>query len=147
MGAIRDVLIGVLVVIASLFVLFVFSPMARTSRSFARIEQEARQVITAAELQTWGTNLVAHEPPGHVSMENLGTNFPSQLTGVFRHPPFIVIYEALTNDNGHVEAGWVSINWGSGFLGHCGFEIGPTNFDGRSGGDKWADGVYFFRGR
>ena len=140
-------MIGILVVIALLFVLFVFSPMAVTSRSFNRIEKKARKVITAAEIQTWGTNLVAHQPPGHVSLENLGTNFPSQLTDVFRHSPFIVIHEAVTNDTEVIEAGWVSIIWGSGFLGHCGFEIGSTNFDGRSAGDKWADGVYFFRGR
>jgi hypothetical protein len=38
----------------------------------------------------------------------------------------------------------VSLIWGSGFLGHRGFIIGPTNFE-MVGASSWGLGVYFIK--
>ena len=51
----------------------------------------------------------------------------------------IFIHAATTNSPGSV-----MLMWGGGFIGHCGFEIGPTNFISYRDGHKWKDGVYFW---
>jgi hypothetical protein len=133
-----------LVVIA--VVLFVW-PAYRLFRSFDLLEQNAKAKITGTELQTWATNLLANHPPGHTTVAKLGTNFPQQLLGLYRHPPYVFIYESGTNQLGDVDPGWVRLVWGSGFMGHCGFEVGPAEFKSRRPGNMWQQGVYFYRNR
>ena len=114
--------------------------------SFDRIEQKAKRRITAPELQAWATNLMAQQPPGqhHYRVEALGTNFPKQLLGLWKHPPRVIIYNL-----GPGRVNWVRITWGSGLLGHCGFNIGATNSllysINRKNSHEWSDGVYFYK--
>jgi hypothetical protein len=131
-------------VVAIVVVLFVW-PAYRLFRSFELLEQNARAKITGTELQSWATNLLAHHPPGYTTVERLGTNFPRQLIGLYRHQPSILIYESTTNKDDSVNPGWVRVVWGSGFMGHTGFEIGPTNFRGYKRGNEWQEGVYFYK--
>ena len=127
-----------------LLVSFVIWPIVSVTWSFDHIEQKARKRVTAAELQSWATNLIAQQPPGSIPVDSVETNLPNGLRGIYRRNPSIVIYEAQTN-SGEVLPGWVSLVWGGGMIGHCGFEIGPTNFIGWRGKSKWDDGVYFWK--
>lgn len=111
---------------------------------FDHLEQNARKVITAAELQAWATNLIAMHPTNNwVSFRasELGTNFPQQLRQL---APRVGPHVEVCRWEDTNEPPWVRVWWGSGFLGHAGFEIGPTNFD-RGRGHPWASGVYFFK--
>lgn len=112
---------------------------------FDHLEQNAKRRITAPQLQSWATSLLAQHPPGHAKVADLGTNFPRQLLGLYHRPPGIIIYESRTNDSGLEMPAYVRLTWGGGFIGHCGFEIGPTNFFSYVRGTKWSDGVYFWR--
>jgi hypothetical protein len=111
---------------------------------FDHLECNARRVITGPELQRWATNLLAHPPESTYSsirMSQLGTNFPERLRGLApKLGPHVFLYEA----EGTNSPAWVMIGWGSGFLGHCGFEIGPTNFVSRRPSRAWQPGVYFW---
>lgn len=107
---------------------------------FGRIEHNAKKGTTPEALQMWATNLIAKYPEGgHVRLSELGTNFPVGLIDVApRFGPSVFVFEA----HGEDYPGSVRIVWGSGFMGHVGFEIGPTNFVGR--GHPWTAGVYFW---
>jgi hypothetical protein len=73
-------------------------------------------------------------------VSELGTNFPAQLLALYRHPPYIQVQEANTNSPASV-----FLMWGGGFIGHCGFEIGATNFvSHRANARAWQPGVYFW---
>ena len=109
--------------------------------AFDRIEQRSKKVITAAELQAWATNLLAqYTTNAQPKVSELGTNFPPQLSGIYRNPPYIQINEESTN-----YPACVFLTWGGGVIGHCGFEIGPTNFVSyRRNARAWQAGVYFW---
>jgi hypothetical protein len=111
---------------------------------FDHLERNARKVIAGAELQTWATNLLAHPPESpysSISMSQLGTNFPVRLRGLApKLGPHVFLYEP----DGTNSPGSVLVGWGSGFLGHCGFEIGPTNFVSGRRAHAWQPGVYFW---
>ena len=113
--------------------------------SFDHLEQHAKRRITGLELQLWATNLIAHHSAGLVKVSELGTNFPQQLLGLYHRPPDIMIYEPLTNDLGQIQPAFVTLFWGCGMIGHCGFEIGPTNFSGYRATKAWQGGVYFWK--
>jgi len=110
---------------------------------FDHLEQNARKVITAAELQQWATNFLAQYPPDGTNVVGFrtgGTNFPPQLRGLApKLGPFISTYPA----DGTNWPAWVGLRWGSGFLGSHGFEIGPTNFVSPRPSRTWAPGVYY----
>ena len=113
---------------------------------FDHLEANARNVVTASELQSWATNLLTVNPEGtNLVQSNWGTNFPRQL---FRLCPKVglgvCVYPAW-EANGEKGPGWVRVMWGSGYLGASGFEVGPTNFVSTQPGRAWAPGVYFFR--
>jgi len=132
------VTIGILLVIGFLFVWF--SPTCRIITSFDNFERNARKVITGPELAAWGNGLLQKYPTNTtLRLRDLGTNFPPQLRTLVATElgPRIVVYEPLTN-----QPPWVMVYWGSGFLGHCGFEIGSTNFTGSLAHHRWQDGVY-----
>jgi hypothetical protein len=110
--------------------------------SFDHIEQHAKKVITAAELQAWATNLLTRYPTNSTPrVSELGTNFPPQLLGLYRHSPYVQISEEESTNN----PACVYLMWGGGMIGHCGFEIGETNFVSyRSHARAWQPGVYFW---
>ena len=138
--------ITVLCYLAAIALLFgMIWPTCRVFRSFDNLERNARKVITATQLQTWATNLIAKPPTNNTPrVSQLGTNFPQQLLGLYHNPPSIVIYEGATN-NDWVQPSWILLYWGGGVIGHCGFEIGPTNFISLKPKSKqWQPGVYFF---
>jgi hypothetical protein len=126
-------------------VCLLFLPTCRVVWQFDHLEQHAKKVITAAELQAWATNLLSRY--GTNAMDSfypakLGTNFPGKLLKLYHNPPYIVVYgQGVGGDVPHVV-----LVWGGGFIGHAGFEIGPTNFPGLRGTNAWAPGVYFFTG-
>jgi hypothetical protein len=119
-----------------------FSPNCRIARSFDNFERNARKVITGPELAAWGNGILAQYPTNAtVHLRDLGTNFPPQLRKLAPElgPSIDVFRPDDTN-----AAPWVLVFWGSGFLGHCGFEIGPSNFTGDRAHHRWQDGVYSF---
>ena len=131
--------VGALLLICLAFVWF--SPSCRVIRSFDNFERNARKAISGAELAAWGNRVLAQYPTNaYPRVADLGTNFPAQLLKLApKLGPRLVVYEADTNS-----PGWVMVYWGSGFLGHCGFEVGPTNFTGSKAHDRWYPGVYFW---
>lgn len=139
------IIITIILVLAVLFFGYVW-PTFRLFRSFDHIEQNAQRRITARELQAWATNLLAQHPSGRIRVSALGTNFPKELLGLWKLPPDIFVNESRTNNAGTVDPGWVQLIWGSPMVGHCGFEIGPTNFTAfKSRRHAWSDGVYFYK--
>jgi len=107
---------------------------------YRHLEQNAKKVITGAELQMWATNLLNSYPPTNgwfvLSHSELGTNIPPQLLGLCpRLGPSLGLY--LDNKPRSLR-----LFWSSGILGASGFEVGPPNFVGN--GQKWQPGVYFF---
>ena len=121
-----------------------FYPSRRVIWQFDHLESNAKKILTASELQTWATNLLARYPSNATASmwsSELGTNFPNKLLKLYHAPPSIFIFGST--------ADWpvphLSITWGGGFIGHTGFEIGPTNFPGWRGTNTWAPGVYFFK--
>ena len=122
-------------------------PTWQLYRSFDRIEEKLKARITPEEIRRWGTNVLEENRSGFASYEELPTNMPDSLLRVFKHPPYVVINESPTNENGQVKHRWLTVWWGSGLLGHCGLEIGSTNFLGARVGDEWAGGVYFWKDR
>jgi hypothetical protein len=142
-GAIRLILLTFFVAVFVIVAGWVW-PTCRTIWKFDHIEGKARKRVTAAELQMWATNLLANPPTGRVTVASLGTNFPAGLRGLWRYDPSVVLNQTRTND-GEPMPGWVHLMWGSGMLGHCGFEIGPTNFLGNRGTSVWSAGVYFWK--
>src|SRR5438105_256253 len=109
---------------------------------FDHLEQNARKVITARQLQTWGTNLLAeYRIETNFSVSQLGTNFPQQLRGLApRLGPLVFVH--VYDDTNYPS--YVHVYWGSGFLGAAGVYIGSTNLV-MSGSTAWQPGVYFYR--
>ena len=138
--------LGALGALAAMFV-----PMFWTFWTFDHIEQRARRRMTGAELQRWATNLLAVQRPYfHDRADAMGTNFPRPLLGLYRLEPLVSTFPATTNEDTSlrqppwVSPGYVRIIWGGGFIGHCGFEIGATNFEsGSPHANKWQDADYF----
>ena len=113
---------------------------------FNHLEQNARKVVTASELQTWATNLLSRNPTGtNLVPSNWGSDFPAKLNGLCpKIGPSVCVYEPF-EANGEKYPGWVRVMWSSGMLGASGFELGPTNFISMQPGHAWAPGVYFFK--
>jgi hypothetical protein len=120
-----------------------FLPGCRITRSFNNFERNARKTITAPELAAWGNEILSQYPTNTtLHLQDLGTNFPPKLRKLVAPqlgPHFVVCAPEDTN-----APHWIMVYWGSGFLGHCGFEIGPTNFTGDRAHHRWQDGVYSF---
>jgi len=119
-----------------------FHPACRIERSFNNLERNARKVITGPELAAWGNDVLAKYPTNTtIHLRDLGTNFPPHLLKLAPEiGPSIDVMVSDDMDAPH----WVLVFWGSGVLGHCGFEIGPTNFTGDRAHHRWQDGVYSF---
>jgi len=111
-------------------------------RSFDTLEPRAEKAVTPSELQAWGNRMLSLYPTGATpSLAELDTNFPAKLRDIAPElGPHIVVYAPQTDVLANV-----IIYWGSGFLGHKGFEIGPTNFTGMRGHRAWTNGVYFWQ--
>ena len=119
-------------------------------RRFGQLEQIARKVIAPQELQAWARRLISdsHSYSNSQQFRTIRTNYPSQLRNLVPGlKPDVNINEANSVSS---PLDWtnippsVSLIWGSGFLGHRGFMVGPTNFE-WSGAHEWAPGVYFFK--
>ena len=86
----------------------------RPDWQFARLERNARKVITPTQLQTWAVWLLAKSPTNTTPrVSELGTSFPSQLLGLYHLPPYVRIQKASTNSLGSV-----LLAWGGGLIGH-----------------------------
>lgn len=111
---------------------------------FDHLERNAKKVVTASELQSWATNLLARDPTStNLAPSDWGSDFPKQLLKLApRLGPHIYIYE---KDGKNYPLPCVHLSWGSGFLGAAGFEIGATNFVSLETGHAWQPGVYFYR--
>ncbi len=119
-------------------VLVWLSPPCSTFRSFDNLETSAKRRVSGPELQAWAMGLLAQYPTStQFWSSRLGTNFP--LRDLYHNPADVMIWEATSNS-----PAYVYLMWGGGFIGHCGFEIGPTNFISLRGTHKWQDGVYFW---
>jgi hypothetical protein len=119
-----------------------FSPTCRIIRSFDNFERNARKVITGTELAAWANGVLVQYPTNTtLYLRDLGTNLPPPLLKLAPElgPNFVVFAPEDTN-----APHWLLVRWGSGFLGSCGFEIGPTNFTGDRAHHRWQDGVYSF---
>jgi hypothetical protein len=127
-----------------LIMLWYFSPF-RVFWSFDHIEQRARKRVTGTELQQWAMEIMAKHPvlpddPASLHLSELPVPLPKPLLNVYHYPPYIFIF-----GDTNAPPGYVRLVWGGGMIGHCGFEIGPTNFVSLRSKDKWQDGVYFWR--
>jgi hypothetical protein len=110
---------------------------------FDHLEGTVKRAISGTELQAWATNLLAQNLPGGAyPVSTLGTNFPPQLRGIApRLRPYVMVRDSTDPDL----PSYVEVLWGSGFLGSCGFQIGPTNFVGWQVTNEWQPGIYFRR--
>jgi hypothetical protein len=130
--------------LTALYFLFVW-PIHKKFIAFDNIERDAKRVITGAELQAWATNLLASisSTTTPIRVSGLGTNFPSQLLNLNDGTrPYIYIHrESDTNF-----PPCVRLTWGGGMIGHCGFDIGPTNHVNYRYryAREWQSGVYFW---
>jgi len=127
-------------ILAALYFIFIW-PTQKVFRSFDNLERNAKRVITGTQLQAWATGLLATSPTNPTPrVSQLGTKFPAQLLGLSRTAPYIQTQEAHTNSPASVY-----LMWGGGMIGHCGFEIGPSNFVSyRSNARAWQPGVFFW---
>ena len=135
-------LVGLLLVAA-----FVLQTAIQWSQ-FADLEQRAKQTITPAELQTWAIGLLTQSASHSVSQFlELRTNYPAKLRGLVieLEPSVNIISRNSANGSGNnpEDTNSIALTWGTGFLGHKGFEIGRTNFVAPRG-RAWSAGVYFF---
>jgi hypothetical protein len=119
---------------------------------FDRLEQHARKMITASELQAWATNLLAKYPAySALQRYEMRTNYPPQLRSLCPSiGPLVSIFEVNSNNAGEDWTKYptfVKLYWGGTPIGHGGFEIGPTNFVSylHPNAHAWAPGVYFYR--
>ena len=130
--------VGIAAALFVCLVVFWFSPPWSTFRSFDNLERNAKKRVTGAELQSWALGLLAQYPTStNFWSSRLGTNFP--LRNLYHNSADVMIWEASSNS-----PAYVYLMWGGGVIGHCGFEIGPTNFVSLRGTHKWQDGVYFW---
>lgn len=121
-------------------------------RQFDHLEERANKVITASELHTWATNLLAKYPTYSDSQRyEMRTDYPTQLRPLCPSiGPLVSIFEVNSNNAGEDWTNYqtfVQLLWGGTPTGHGGFEIGPTNFVSylHPSAHAWAPGVYFYR--
>src|SRR5881409_2062053 len=119
---------------------------------FDHLEQNARRAITPAELQEWGTNILASVPNlSPAQIHQLRTNYPAKLSRLCRGIGgcWISVHEEpITNSAGIVSytPRYVMIIWSIKPSGDAMFEVGPTNFVSVwPQAHVWAPGVYFCR--
>jgi hypothetical protein len=115
-------------------------------RQFAHLEQTASQMITAAELQRWATNLLAEFPTySPAKFSQLKTNYPPKLAALCRSVnSWAAVHEEPVGTNYYPE--YVMIIWSVKPSGDAAFEVGPPGFVSRqSDAHAWAPGVYFYR--
>ena len=113
---------------------------------FDHFEQKAKNAITAAELHSWGTKVLARYPLNTtLRPSDLGVGFPRQLTTLApRLHPWIHTYEGYEACGTNVPP-FVRVAWGSGMLGTVGFDIGPTNLSSPAALHTWQPGVHFIK--
>jgi len=132
-----------LVGIAGLFLYLGFTSR-QNMHAYDHLEENAKKAITGNELQTWATNLLAHHPEGlSLIVTNLPPDFPKQLLKLCSRMDPDIFSNPVDDTN---SPPCLYITWGSGFLGHSGFELGPTNLVSYyPNSHVWQPGVYFFK--
>ena len=138
----NSVYILALCVVALCF--FAFLKSYRIMRAFNHLEQNAREVITASELQAWATDLLARNPDGfYFNGRRALTNCPKQLVGLCPETGPVIGSFAPDGTN-PPSALW--IQWSSGLQGTTGLEIGTTNhIPYNESAHAWQPGVYFYK--
>jgi len=110
-----------------------------------RFERAVRKQINPADLQSWATNLLTmYSRSNSVDSEYRSfeiTDLPVSLRNVSGLTPVAFLFA-----NPSPERAFTRISWGSGFLGHWGFEIGGPEFAYPVGNvETWKPGIYFWR--
>lgn len=107
--------------------------------SFAQIESHVKSRMTGDALQQWALEVMKQSrTEDALSSLEVQPPLPKALLNAYRRPPQVTVFTGTDNNPGHVR-----IMWGGGFIGHCAFEVGPTNFS-KGAGHKWQDGIYFW---
>jgi hypothetical protein len=110
---------------------------------FDHLEARARKVVTGTELQTWATKLIAkHTNSGPVQASEVDADFAARLRWLA--PQLGLSVRVSVPDDTNFPS-CVQFSWGSGFLGHKGFLVGPTNFVAGWSAHAWQPGVYFYQ--
>lgn len=108
-------------------------------RRFDSIETRVKTSITANELQAWAVQILAKPMDASGAGVDVADLVPDRLKNLYDRPPSAIAHADREN-----RPGSVTIMWGGGFIGHCGFDLGSTNYDlGR--GKEWQPGVYFWK--
>lgn len=108
-------------------------------RRFDSIEARVKASITSDELQAWAVGILAKPLDASGGGVDVAALVPENLKNLYDRLP-----SAIANADREDRPGSVTILWGGGFIGHCGFDLGSTNYDlGR--GEQWQPGVYFWK--
>src|SRR6266550_161452 len=91
---------------------------------FAHLEQSAHRMVTAAELQTWATNLLVGFPTySTAKLNQIKTNYPPKLAPLcWRVNSWVAVHEEPRGTNYYPE--YVMIIWSIKPSGDAAFEIG-----------------------
>ena len=119
---------------------------------FDSLEIRAKRVITAAELQSWATNLIVESQSYNADQRHwLRTNYPDKLRSVSRwiggpQVSMMPATEPVAEEQRDGRPAYMLLGWSIKPTGDARFEIGPTNFvSTHSEAHAWAPGVYFYR--
>jgi len=147
-------LLKFLVVLSVLFPVLIIGgcllQMSLRFSQFDNLEIRAKRVITAAELQSWATNLIVESQSYNADQWHwLRTNYPAQLRSVSRwiggpHVSMMPATEPVAEEQKDGRPAYMLLGWSIKPTGDARFEIGPTNFVSiHSEAHAWAPGVYF----
>src|SRR5947199_8967447 len=92
-------------------------------RQFEHLEQNARKVINASELQAWALRILAAYPSySGTQFYQLRTNYPQQLRNLAPGLGPMVSISEVNSTNSPEDwtnmPSFISLVWGSGFMGH-----------------------------
>jgi hypothetical protein len=134
----------VVMFLCSAYFLFVF---AKSELQRVYFEKHLKHQVAPEALRTWALGILQAHDAHKVYDNGHITNSHPALRGTFIPPATVWWYSASPNDTE-----FVRVSYGSGFVGHWGVEIGPTNraippSSNARQYSSWASGIYFFKGQ